>query len=333
MRKTSITKTGLPLVRLHLIMPFLAELERRQIDATPALLSQNLTRESANSQDIFVPAHVMHNTVEALTEIANDPYLGISVGAQLDISNWSPFMEASAQAKNTAELLLMCAINATKDASSTALNLETAGNRTRFHVRRVHETKIIPAQVDSFWIGILVALLERAAGAGWQPDEVLATVCEPATIPANYHGIRVARGGGDGPSISFPSEWLFLPVTPKTTKANSPIAGTPAKSLISSVKQTLAPHIDETDLNVDRAAEICSLGRRALQRQLQNSGTTVKQIIVELRRERATAELTGSERPIAEIAGMVGFVDATVFSRAFKNWTGLSPRQYRKQHR
>jgi AraC-like DNA-binding protein len=314
-------------------MPFLDELERRQIDPKPALLAENLTRESANNQDIFVPAQVIYDTIEALAQTAKDPYLGITIGAQLDISNWSPFMQASAQAKNTAELLLMCAVNASKDATSSSLNLETAGERTRFHVRRLLETKTDPTQVDSFWIGILVALLERAAGTGWQPDEVIATVCEPTTIPANYHGIRIARGGLDGPSISFPSKWLFLPLTPKAAKGISAVAGTPAKSLHDSVRQTLAPHIDEPDLNVDRAAEFCSLGRRALQRQLQNSGTTVKQVIIELRRERAIAELTGSETPIAEIAGMVGFVDATVFSRAFKNWTGLSPLQYRKQHR
>jgi len=333
MRKTSTTKTGLPLVRLHLIMPFLDELERRQIDPKPALLTQNLTRESANSQDIFVPAQVMYNTVEALAKTANDPYLGISIGAQLDISTWSPFMQASAQAKNTAELLLMCAVNASKDATSSSLNLETAGNRTRFHVRRLLDTKTDPAQVDSFWIGILVALLKRASGSAWQPAEVLAKVCNPETIPDDYQKIRVARGGSDGPSINFPSSWLFLSLKSKNTAAEVIGKDAPARSLRDSVKQTLAPHIDEPDLNVDRAAELCSLGRRALQRQLQNSGTTVKQVIVELRRERATAELTGSERPIAEIAGMVGFVDATVFSRAFKNWTGLSPQQYRKQHR
>ena len=326
------TNIGLPLVRLHLIMPFLDELERRRIDPSPALLAQGLTRESANNQDIFVPAQVMYSTVEALAETANDPYLGISIGARLDITNWSPFMEASAQAKNTAELLLMCAINASKDASSSTLNLETAAERTRFHVRRMTETTTLPAQVDSFWIGILVTVLERASGSGWQPDEVLAKVSVPATIPDNYHGIRVARGGIDGPSISFPSEWLFLPLKPQTGKTNRAIAGTPAKSLIDSVKQTLIPHISEQDLNVDRAAAICSMGRRALQRQLQNSGSTVKQVIVELRRERAVAELTGTNRPIAEIAGMVGFVDATAFSRSFKNWTGLSPQQYRKQH-
>ena len=326
------TKSALPLVRLQLLVPFLVELERRNIDATPALLAQNLTLESANSPDIFVSVHVMHRTAEALTEIANDPYLGITVGAQLDISNWSPFMEASVQAKNTAELLLMCAINATKDASSTALNLETSGDRTRFHVRRLHETKILPAQVDSFWIGILVALLERASGAGWQPEDVLAKVSEPKTIPDNYHGIRVARGGTDGPSISFPSAWLFSPLEPRATSQKNALSGTPARSLVDSVKQTLTPHIGEPDLNVDRAAEICSLGRRALQRQLQNEGSTVKQVIVELRRERAITELTNSNRPIAEIASTVGFVDATIFSRAFKKWTGLSPLHYRKQH-
>jgi len=30
---------------------------------------------------------------------------------------------------------------------------------------------------------------------------------------------------------------------------------------------------------------------------------------------------------------MLGFNNATSFTRAFKTWTGLPPREYRKQHR
>ncbi len=54
--------------------------------------------------------------------------------------------------------------------------------------------------------------------------------------------------------------------------------------------------------------------------------------IVYMRQERATSALVNSDQRIAEIATKVGFRDPTVFSRAFKNWTGQSPQQYRKSH-
>jgi AraC-like DNA-binding protein len=50
-----------------------------------------------------------------------------------------------------------------------------------------------------------------------------------------------------------------------------------------------------------------------------------------MRRTLAENELNNSDRKVAEIAAMVGYLDPTVFSRAFKRWTGVSPREFRKQ--
>jgi AraC-like DNA-binding protein len=50
-----------------------------------------------------------------------------------------------------------------------------------------------------------------------------------------------------------------------------------------------------------------------------------------MRKTLAEKELVNTNRHIAEIAAMVGYLDPTVFSRAFKRWTGVSPREFRKQ--
>ena len=49
-----------------------------------------------------------------------------------------------------------------------------------------------------------------------------------------------------------------------------------------------------------------------------------------MRKTLAEKELVNTNRHIAEIAAMVGYLDPTVFSRAFKRWTGMAPRDYRK---
>jgi len=55
--------------------------------------------------------------------------------------------------------------------------------------------------------------------------------------------------------------------------------------------------------------------------------------IVYMRQERATSALVNSDQRIAEIAAKVGFGDPTVFSRAFENWTGQSPQEYRRNNK
>ena len=105
------------------------------------------------------------------------------------------------------------------------------------------------------------------------------------------------------------------------------------QSLIESVRSALRPHLHKSDLTADRAAKICGHDRRKLARRLREEGTTLSKEIAQLRARKAQQDLEQSNQRIAEIGEGVGFTDPTVFSRAFKNWTGQSPQEYRRSHK
>jgi AraC family transcriptional regulator len=62
-------------------------------------------------------------------------------------------------------------------------------------------------------------------------------------------------------------------------------------------------------------------------------GTTVGEEVRRLRIDWAAAELSSSERPLAEIAFDAGFADQSHFTRAFKARTGVPPGRYRETAR
>ncbi len=175
----------------------------------------------------------------------------------------------------------------------------------------------------------------RATGEHWNPASVLAIVADPDAIPPIVQPLRVVRGDHRGTRISFPTDWQFETFEKSVFHAGSqsatasPIPG----SLVDSIHFALSPHVHETNLTVERAAEICGFSRRRLARDLRKRGTTLAKEIADLRARRAGKALVESDTRILEIALSVGFLDPTVFSRAFKNWTGQSPQAYRKQHR
>ena len=92
-------------------------------------------------------------------------------------------------------------------------------------------------------------------------------------------------------------------------------------------------YLHEQGLTADKAAKICGYDRRRLSRELRERGTTLTREIAGLRAEQASRDLVKTDHRIADIAQAVGFTDPTVFSRAFKKWTGQSPREYRRTHR
>ena len=65
---------------------------------------------------------------------------------------------------------------------------------------------------------------------------------------------------------------------------------------------------------------------RTLQRRLREEGTTYNALLEEVRRELATHYVRQSERSINEITCLLGFSEPSNFTRAFKRWTGSTPR-------
>ncbi len=95
----------------------------------------------------------------------------------------------------------------------------------------------------------------------------------------------------------------------------------------------MLPHLHHADLNVDYAAHSTGLSRQSLQRKLKASGTTFSAEVIELKKRHAAEDLLHSDKSVAEIAVSLAFTNPTSFSRAFRSWTGESPRHHRKRHR
>jgi len=327
-------KSELPLVRLNLVLPLLEELDRHRIESQQVLAEFNLTKQKVMQSDMFVPAPTMYALVEELAAISGDPHFGVRVGEKLDPWSWQPLSEAAALSATVGEFLLRFLMNATRDESSVTYILETAGNRSSFHERRFTDGGLRPRHNDGFTVAYLLTILRRAAGERWDGSKVLARLCDPGVVPSGYYGIRMAVSDTLGPSISFPSEWLIWPIKfeqATTALPRKAMDFPPATMAPDAFQQALQPHIHEFNLTTERVAEICGLNKRTLARKLQARGTSVTQMLAEMRKTLAEKELNNTDRQISEIAAMVGYLDPTVFSRAFKRWTGVSPRKFRKQ--
>lgn len=64
----------------------------------------------------------------------------------------------------------------------------------------------------------------------------------------------------------------------------------------------------------------------------QRAGISLKQYILQVKMERAKADLSETTEPVSQIAFRLGFTDAHNFSNAFRKVTGLSPSEYRDSY-
>jgi len=325
-------KPVLPLIRLNLIQPFLIELKRRQIDSEKILANLSISKDDLNNPDVFISAPKMYSLVENLSIVSGDPHFGAHIGSQLDPLTWSPLKIAAEISTTVGEFLLRFLENANHDENSVVYSLSSVGNRSTFYERRVTDGGLMPSHNDGFTIAFLVTLIRCSVGELWDGTKVIAKVCDPSAVPDDYLGIKTAITDTFGASINFPTNWLIQSQPRRNlaeTKEHITAVSPPSGRFINALRVTLQPHIHEFDLGVGRVAAICGLSKRTLARRLQTRGTSLREELRSLRMSRAKKTLSGTDLRISEVALMVGYANPNVFSRAFKRWTGMSPRQYR----
>lgn len=85
--------------------------------------------------------------------------------------------------------------------------------------------------------------------------------------------------------------------------------------------------------SVEDVARALHLSSRTLKRKLALEGTSYKELALEEKREMAIVLLQNESESIESVADNVGYTDVANFTRAFKQWTGMTPGAYRRRNR
>jgi AraC-like DNA-binding protein len=134
----------------------------------------------------------------------------------------------------------------------------------------------------------------------------------------------------------FDKELLRAPLphgTPDVARATDKIAEQYIETLdpnkvASQVRQLLIALLPSGKADQDLVSSRLNRSTSTLQRQLQAEGMSYRDVLESTRRSLAENYLSDNKHSQAQIAYMLGFSDQSNFSRAFKRWTSLSPRQY-----
>jgi AraC-like DNA-binding protein len=94
-------------------------------------------------------------------------------------------------------------------------------------------------------------------------------------------------------------------------------------------ESVLMPILHTGEASMDTVAAKLGVSRQTLFRRLKAEGVTYEKVLDELRHTMALHYLSGKKVSINETAYLVGFSEPAAFSRAFKRWTGSSPRTAR----
>lgn len=102
-----------------------------------------------------------------------------------------------------------------------------------------------------------------------------------------------------------------------------------SKSTRARVERLLAPILKSGGVRMEAIASELGVSRQTLFRRLKSENVTFEKVLDELRHKMALHYLHGGKMSVSQTAHLVGFSDPAAFSRAFKRWTGSSPKMQR----
>lgn len=100
--------------------------------------------------------------------------------------------------------------------------------------------------------------------------------------------------------------------------------------LVQQVRQALAAHPQRTH-GAEGLASLLHVSVRTLHRQLREAGASLQSLKDDVRRERAQDLLWRSSMPVKQVAEAIGYRNEKSFIRAFRQWTGQSPAEFRRR--
>lgn len=99
------------------------------------------------------------------------------------------------------------------------------------------------------------------------------------------------------------------------------------------VKDVIGRLLPVGECSIERVAATLSMHPRTLQSRLRSDQKSYRDILQETRQGLAEHHLRYGSGSITDLALQLGYAEVAVFSRHFKRWTGLSPREWQKRRR
>lgn len=329
---------AIPLVRANHVIPVVDFL--KQIGSpTDRLLSQvNLSTLCLENPEGLIPLYPGSALIENAAQLEGIEALGILIGQQTPISALGAFGRMLRHSLTLFDLLMTLdqILGMADSGFQFRLCWERDWVNMQYHSMGLAHTANLQTQYYSTMM--CINALRLALGKTWRPSEISleGPPCRALLALDEFSGVQIHFLSPQN-IIKIPRSALALPVNP--TAAVDDLTGhpdyeifsqsAPAQDFAGSLRQTIGALLPLGYPDINLVADVVGLSKRKLQRQLAAAGSPYSRLVEEARFKQAIALLNQPEIKLLEIAAELGYTDAANFTRAFKRWTGVSPREYR----
>jgi len=320
------------------VRALLEALEQAGADHAALLSEIGLTEEQLADSEARVDASLAFRLIERAPVLAKDDLFCLRVAFAIPMGALEVLDFTIRSAPTLGEAVARAIRYFPLVDDRTTLSLERDDERARI-VGQNRSLPAAPLAATELLFGLILARGRELTGVACPLRRVKFREAPPPNPSAHSEllGAPVEFAARD--ELEFDSSWLDAPCLspdPALSKFFERYASShlerlsgPA-SFVDRVKATIAGELRGQEPTLDSTAESLHLSERTLQRRLAEAGTSYKELLDEVRHEAALSLLKDPRISIGEVGYLLGFADTSTFYRAFKRWTGGTPKDHRR---
>jgi AraC-like DNA-binding protein len=204
---------------------------------------------------------------------------------------------------------------------------------------QIHDPSISRKRQDAeLSLGMFTNIFRHCYGARWKPLEIHfehsrpsepkeheALIEAPVIFSQRINSIVFRRSDLEG-VMPNPDPYLFSLIEPFMRKRRTRPR---PDDLVAMVRQKIETHFDNGNPRIKKVASELGLTSWTLHRRLRELDLSFQELVRDARRQLALRYLSEPALPVTEVALMLGYSELSAFTRAFRQWTGMSPARYR----
>ncbi|WP_168601290.1 AraC family transcriptional regulator [Novosphingobium sp. SG707] len=330
-------------IRMLFLVALFSALEDVGKRIDPLLRDYGMFREQLETPYDFVPLHRYIGLLEAAAQKFQRPMLGLSMGATFSLADLGPFYALLRAAGSLRGALDYLVLFQSRLQSRTLFDSRREGETTIYSYR-IEDPSIWPRVQDAeFAIASYVALIRQLTSTRWAPVAVHFEHAIAGRTDALHQFFRApAIGNQVANALVLRNEDLDKPLPSAIPSEDRKLRNilewhllslmgpeaTPAESFVTLTRDIIGRWLGRTHVDCASVAAEMKLSERSLRRRLAEEDTSFRDLLQQARQERAQTLLSKTGISLTVAAEQLGYADTAAFSRAFKEWTGVSPGRF-----
>ncbi len=331
-------KSWEPTIAVRAVQPVVAALEALGHSSEEVLKAAGISPSALQDSEGRLPHGSMMRWWQRACELTGDEHLGIHLAEAAPLKSFEVHAYAMLSSADLREAYRRASRYQRLIHEATDLVFEEGAHEGVLR-HTLPGGRPAPRHPAEFLATLWVRIGRLVAGEEWRPSLVCFAHREPADLTEHLRMFRAPLRFASGvTAMHVPNSVLDAPN--RNADANlARLLDRYAEGLLQQapgftnfserVRAALSKELSGGAPAVAAIAKALHVSQRSLHRNLQNEGTSFRELLEQLRHERATALLANPSCSVAEAGFLLGFSELSSFSRAFKRWTGLSPIEFR----